>query len=209
MASIAVAAAFCLITGMGGLAYLRALHAIVPLRPGRYEMEDFQCFLWKHHAVIRDVSERLLSPFFPVFLRGPFFMLLGAGMGQGATVAAHGIMADPLLTKMGDRAVVGEHACLTAHCVTDNRLIIDSIVIGPGATVGINAVVNPGVTVGEGAVIAAGAVVPPGTEIPAHELWGGVPAKRIKCLRRLAGAGQAADDIPVLGAGPADRLEAA
>jgi len=41
----------------------------------------------------------------------------------------------------------------------------------------VNAVVLPGVTVHEGAVVAAGAVV--NRDVPAWEIWGGVPAKKI------------------------------
>ena len=43
--------------------------------------------------------------------------------------------------------------------------------------VGCRAQILPGVRIGRGAVIAAGAVVT--TDVPANEIWGGVPAKRI------------------------------
>ena len=36
----------------------------------------------------------------------------------------------------------------------------------------------PGVTIGEGAVVAGGAVVT--KDIPSFEIWGGVPAKKIR-----------------------------
>ena len=40
------------------------------------------------------------------------------------------------------------------------------------------AIVLQGVKIGDGAVVAAGAVVT--KDIPANEVWGGVPAKKIK-----------------------------
>jgi acetyltransferase-like isoleucine patch superfamily enzyme len=43
--------------------------------------------------------------------------------------------------------------------------------------IGANVVVLKGVTIGQGAIIAAGAVVR--DSIPAYEIWGGVPAKKI------------------------------
>jgi galactoside O-acetyltransferase len=49
--------------------------------------------------------------------------------------------------------------------------------IEPYAFIGVNAVVMPGVTIGEGAVIGAGAVVT--KDVPAWEIWAGVPAKKI------------------------------
>lgn len=44
--------------------------------------------------------------------------------------------------------------------------------------IGANVVILKGVKIGEGAIIAAGAVV--SKDIPAYEIWGGVPAKFIK-----------------------------
>jgi maltose O-acetyltransferase len=49
--------------------------------------------------------------------------------------------------------------------------IEDYVFIGP------RAIILPGVTVGRGAVVAAGAVVT--KNIPASEIWGGVPSKKI------------------------------
>ena len=50
--------------------------------------------------------------------------------------------------------------------------IKDYVFIGP------RAIILPGVTIGRGAVVAAGAVVT--KDIPDLEIWGGVPAKKIK-----------------------------
>lgn len=50
--------------------------------------------------------------------------------------------------------------------------------IGEFACVGTNAVIFPGVTVGKGAVIGAGAVVT--RDVPAYEIWAGVPARKIR-----------------------------
>lgn len=55
-----------------------------------------------------------------------------------------------------------------------------SIRICDGAWIGACALILGGVTVGTGAIIAAGAVVT--SDIPANELWGGVPAKFIRKL---------------------------
>ena len=54
--------------------------------------------------------------------------------------------------------------------------------VGEGAVVGIGSVPMPGACIGKYAVVAPGAVVPPGTNIPAHEMWGGIPARKIKEL---------------------------
>jgi acetyltransferase-like isoleucine patch superfamily enzyme len=50
--------------------------------------------------------------------------------------------------------------------------------IGNDVWIGANATVVGDITIGEGAVIAAGAVVV--TDIPPFQVWGGVPARKIK-----------------------------
>ncbi|NJK38233.1 MAG: acyltransferase [Oscillatoriales cyanobacterium RM1_1_9] len=53
-----------------------------------------------------------------------------------------------------------------------------SIQIGQDVWLGCHVVILPGVTVGDGAVIAAGAVV--NKNVPAYEVWGGVPARKLR-----------------------------
>jgi acetyltransferase-like isoleucine patch superfamily enzyme len=50
-------------------------------------------------------------------------------------------------------------------------------VIGPDVWIGCGAIVMTGVSIGEGAIVAAGAVVT--HNVPAYEIYAGVPAKRI------------------------------
>lgn len=51
-------------------------------------------------------------------------------------------------------------------------------VIGRHVVIFANATICPGVTIGDGAVIGAGSVVT--QDVPAMEMWAGVPAKRIR-----------------------------
>lgn len=50
--------------------------------------------------------------------------------------------------------------------------------IGADAWIGFGATVLRGVTVGDGSIVAAGAVVV--SDVPAYEVWGGVPARKIR-----------------------------
>ena len=70
---------------------------------------------------------------------------------------------------IGDDVVVG-HAAKLHSCRLED-----------GCLVGIGAVVLDGATVEAGAIVAAGAVVAPGEKgFPAGEMWGGMPARKLR-----------------------------
>ncbi|APA64693.1 acyltransferase [Maribacter sp. 1_2014MBL_MicDiv] len=52
------------------------------------------------------------------------------------------------------------------------------IILGEDVWLGVNVTVLEGVNIGNGAIVAAGAVV--NKSIPPNEIWGGIPAKKIK-----------------------------
>ncbi|WP_419803139.1 acyltransferase [Mucilaginibacter sp.] len=69
------------------------------------------------------------------------------------------------------------------HGIEMNQLMLSQygarikIIIGNDVWLGCNVIVLKGVNIGDGAIVAAGAVVT--KSIPAYEIWGGVPAKKI------------------------------
>lgn len=71
-------------------------------------------------------------------------------------------------TVIGDDVVVG-HAAKLHSCILED-----------GCLVGIGAIVLDGATVEKGAVVAAGALVAPGKRVPAGEMWGGMPARKLR-----------------------------
>lgn len=58
-----------------------------------------------------------------------------------------------------------------------SKLEFKPVTLEDGCDIGVNATLLPGVTVGKGSIVAAGAVV--NRSIPAYEIWGGVPARKI------------------------------
>jgi acetyltransferase-like isoleucine patch superfamily enzyme len=91
---------------------------------------------------------------------------------------------DPI--SIGDYVMVGPHCRIMsanhrfntrATPISLQGMQAKPVSIEDDVWLGINAVVLPGVTIHKGAIIAAGAVVT--KDIPAYEIWGGVPAKFI------------------------------
>jgi hypothetical protein len=125
----------------------------------------------------------ICTHFLPVPLRRLVYLALGARLG--ANTYSAGVLLDPPLTRIGANTVIGHDAVVFAHVIEGARLELKAVTIGDGATIGATAVVMAGVTIGDGAIVSAGAVVVKDSRIGAGEVWGGVPARR---LRGPAGA---------------------
>lgn len=88
---------------------------------------------------------------------------------------------------IGNNVFIAPNVCF--YCVSHNigeslqragKNRYSSINVEDGVWIGANAVVLQSVTIGKGSIICAGAVV--NRNIPANEMWGGVPARFIKKL---------------------------
>lgn len=90
------------------------------------------------------------------------------------------------LVTIGDDVNIANNVVIVDHdhIVTSDGVLggvtSDSVIIENKVWIAANSVITKGVKIGEGSVIAAGAVVT--KNVPAHEVWGGVPAK---CIRKI------------------------
>lgn len=116
--------------------------------------------------------------FVPVPLMRLVYLALGARLGDNTY--SGGALLDPPLTTLGANCIVGHDAVLTAHAIEGHDLALARIHIGDNVTIGAKSVIMAGVRIGNGAIVSAGAVVLKDTTIGAGEVWGGVPAKRIR-----------------------------
>lgn len=159
-------------------ALLTIVMACFAQREGEYPLDDPQFTLWKVQHVVGELGKVALSLFFPVFARPAFYALFGARVGRQVAVA--GKILDPRLTVLDDGCVLGEGCIVSSHTMVHDRFVLRAVRVGAGATVGVGCILMPGVTIGAGAILLPGAVVKAGTQILAGEIWGGVPAVRLK-----------------------------
>ncbi len=135
-------------------------------------------------------------------VRNFFYQLSGIEMGKGSTIHMGARFYQPNNISIGKGTIIGDHAFLDgratlkigSHVDIASKVMIynsqhdlgsptmkakeEPVEIGDYCFIGPRAIILPGVTLGKGAVVAAGAVV---TEnVPAGEVVGGIPAKKIK-----------------------------
>jgi acetyltransferase-like isoleucine patch superfamily enzyme len=110
-------------------------------------------------------------------------------IGAHVCIGAHAnIRATGGTIEIGEGSIVAQGVSLIAsnHAIPRDMCIRDAgwsaektgVTIGRDVWIGCQATILPGVIIGEGAVIGAGSVVT--RDIPAYEVWCGVPARKTK-----------------------------
>lgn len=169
-----------LVYGLYTVCLLAMLRKILPYPIGCFSMNSREFTYWKLIAVLTDLAEKTLCPFTTVFTQAVIYSAFGARVGKNTAFA--GTIRDLPLISFGDCCTVGQNSVITAHAITGDQITLKPVSIGAGAVVGMNCVVMPGVSIGANAVLAPGAVAIVDTTIPPNELWGGIPARKIKDL---------------------------
>lgn len=158
--------------------FVRMILWVKPLSEGVFSTLSKEAFRWKLVLSIAESGCSLFSPAVVVFFRANFFRLFGAKIGKGVDVV--GELIDPYLIEVGEYAILGKNSIVLGHAVVYDRLELRKVKIGKRATVGIGAIIMSGVEIGDDSIIAPNAIVAPNAQIPPKELWGGVPARKIK-----------------------------
>lgn len=175
------------------IAYVAILVALrIPIpnpREGRYELRgrriDLQLIRAAFAAII--TKARYEAPF-PAFLvhqvcsLPPMSWLVGPTLGPRSKSCniTQPIIGDPHLTALGRNVVIGYGASMASHVQDRDGVTIARTEIGDEVLVGAHALIYGGCRIGRGATILGGAVVKPFTEVGPNEVWGGVPAVKIK-----------------------------
>jgi acetyltransferase-like isoleucine patch superfamily enzyme len=135
------------------------------------------------------------TSFLPVPFRSTLLRSLGARIGSNSYTG--GTITDPYLFEMGKNCLIGESALVFCHIMEGSKLGLDRVVLGDGVTVGAKAAVMPGVRIGDHAIVSTGAVVRKGTVIAAGEVWGGVPARRLRAAAKVDARPQGEEGLPL------------
>jgi len=172
------------------LAFQRAL--IPTPKDGRYRLVPGKAPNWNiisscFIAVLTKARYHAPFPGFLVFNIAnfpPFVWIMGRIFGprSRSCYIIDPVLLDPHLTTIGRNVTFGFGTIVAAHSQERDTIIISRTVIEDDVLFGGNVIVYGGCTIKKGAVILGGAVVPPFTTIGENELWGGLPAKRIKTL---------------------------
>lgn len=120
----------------------------------------------------------MFSSIVPVPLMRLFYQGLGARMGPNTY--SGGVLFDPPFLELGANTIVGQRALVIPHVIEGDRLEHHPIRMGDNVTIGAHAIVMSDVEIGDGAIVSAAAVVSKGTRIGPGEVWGGVPARRLR-----------------------------
>ncbi len=135
------------------------------------------------------LKDRLLTKIRRIFVGGVNIDKLkrnGLVVGKDSWFG-NGVFIDPTfccLIRIGDNCTITSNAHVLAHDASTKKTLgytkIGQVIIGNSVFIGANVTILPDVNIGDNSIIAAGAVVT--KNIPANEVWGGNPAKRICAL---------------------------
>ena len=160
------------------LAYGLTIIFVVPLvnflmpfkvKPWRGSWFSIQTIPWYiHNALTYIVRYTFLDFITPTPLNVLFYRLMGMKIGKGVIINTSNI-SDPCLITLGDYVTIGGSANLFAHYGQKGYLIISSVHIKKGATIGLKASVMGDVVIGENASVKAHSVVMPKSRIEDNE----------------------------------------
>ena len=99
-------------------------------------------------------------------------------LGKDFDIGAFSYINCKIGVEIQDEVQIGSHCAIYSNSTIDNKS--GPIVLKKNCKIGTHSTIMPNVTVGENSVVAAYSFVT--IDIPENELWGGVPAVKIKEL---------------------------
>lgn len=138
---------------------------------------------WPHQVAIGNYckfEDGVYLKFDGLWKKGPSIFFgdrIFVGMGCEFNATDKITIGNDALIASGCRFIDHNHGTGKDRLMREQKSSSAPIHIGNDVWLGCNVVVLQGVKIGDGAIVAAGAVVT--KSVPAMEIWGGVPAKKI------------------------------
>lgn len=117
---------------------------------------------------------------FPAYL---FYKIAGAKIDVSVLQSSPDSIPDVYLVSIGKNTLLGWNCNIFGHYAPDSATtFLGKVDIGNDVLIGENVTVWSNVKIGNGVIIQNKSVVQYGTIIPPNEIWGGVPARKIKSI---------------------------
>lgn len=123
-----------------------------------------------------------ISNILPMKIKIKILKLMGVKIGKNVGLAP--IRIDSLLPELiniGDNTAIGDGARILTHEFTQDKQRFGRVEIGKNVLIGGETLIRSGVKIGNNSIIAMKSFV--NNDVPSGELWGGIPARKIKKLK--------------------------
>jgi len=159
----------------------RIIHVRIPADQDRIvdKLESWTTVRWAVCAHLHRCTHPVLVHTIPSPICNAYYRLAGARIGKGVQINSINLN-DPSVISIEDKVVIGGRSVINGHLVEKGQLILARVSLKKGCLIGAGTTIQPGVTVGEGAVIATNGLVGKWNNIPAGEVWAGLPVKLLK-----------------------------
>ena len=134
---------------------------------------------WGFMSLFHRLALPSLQWMIPSFVGNTYYSMMGMKIGKGAQLNSPNIN-DAYMIEIGSKTVIGGAAAINGHLFEKDGIHLAKVTIGSNCVIGSGAFISPGCVIGDRAVIASRAVLPKFTIIPEGEIWGGIPARRIR-----------------------------
>lgn len=156
----------------------RLIHVRIPEDKIVDKLESWNTVRWAICAHLHRCTHPVLVHTIPSPICNAYYRLAGARLGKGVQINTINLN-DPSAVTVGDNVVIGGRSVINGHLVEKGQLVLARVHLGKNCLIGAGTTIQPGVRIGEGAVIATNGLVGKWKEIPAGEVWGGLPVKLI------------------------------
>lgn len=173
---LAAAASGVVLLACGAVAVVLAVLAKWILA-GRWKASEhplWSSFVWRGEladAFVESVAVPWLLRFVPgTMLLNLYFTLMGSTVGKGVWCETYWLPEHDLI-ELGAGSTVNRGCVIQTHLFHDRVMATDSVVVGPGATLGPNSVILPAAKLGRHATVGPGSLVMRGEAAPDKTRW--------------------------------------